>query len=145
MSRCATYGPQCYAVAFSEEKNTCQFFKDVSDINFVGASGSDDTLYNLAVADKSQLPPTSGPPYGECPYSNKSIQTTSLGEEFSILCNIDLGVYAGDYCADNYSSEDYKCTPHADTMEECLEICSKAHPLCKGVTFGNGKVRSSNP
>jgi hypothetical protein len=54
------------------------------------------------------------------------------GEEFVIYCNVDFYGF-GDYCP--YSLGPLGCPPHADTMADCLEICSEVHPLCKGVSW----------
>ena len=136
MSNCGIYGPPCYAVAYNESTNHCIFYGEIKD-TIIGDDG-DDTVYDVGIANADQL---SIPTSDRCEFpGDGATHTTDSGLLFEISCNTDWGADGGDYCADNYSLEDWKCTPHANSMAECLEICSKAHPLCKGVSFGRDMV-----
>lgn len=48
--------------------------------------------------------------------------------EFEIHCDIDNAF--GDYNPDKYPHP-----PHTDTLAECMDICSNAHPLCRAVSW----------
>ena len=66
-----------------------------------------------------------------CPYLDNSLIKTQDGEEFRIVCDLDYSVFGGPYCPDNL----LQCDKHADSLAECMEYCSEAHPLCKAVSW----------
>lgn len=68
-----------------------------------------------------------------CPYDTYSYHTTESGQDFQILCGQDFGVDAGNLCP--YEGYPFKCTRHADSLVDCMQYCSEAHPLCKGVSW----------
>ncbi|KAF2805531.1 uncharacterized protein BDZ99DRAFT_466511 [Mytilinidion resinicola] len=72
----------------------------------------------------------------DCPFDNLSIQTVRNVEQFTIHCDQVIGGY--DLCFDEY----FSCLPspysgfwHADSLQECMEICADSHPLCQGVSW----------
>ena len=119
----------CYtdgSVAYDLTDDTCTLLATPP----IASNMSRNVDYDVAIADKAQL---RSPTDVACPYGNNTVQTTHSGEQFKILCNKDFAGY-GDYCP--YSLDPpYGCHPHADSLEECMEICSKAHPLCTGVSW----------
>jgi hypothetical protein len=129
MDICSVSRPRCWGVTFDNSNNKCTLYG--SGRNFDQSSLSTSEHVDTAIAKAAQL--TSPPPSGDtCPYLDSSYQTSARGEEFVIYCNLDFYGY-GDYCP--YSLGPLGCPPHADTMAECLEICSEVHPLCTGVSW----------
>ena len=60
--------------------------------------------------------------------------------EFTVLCDQDMPF--DDYCPDNGPTstalQNGICPYHADSLEDCMELCSAAIPLCKAVTYNPG-------
>ena len=126
MNSAATFQPLCYAVTFDD--GTCYGWgADLYPLNTTGKA---------AVAGPTQIksPDDEGL---ECPYDpNSYITTNSTQEEFQLICGQDFNTgtdSGGDFCS--WDTEDAQCHGHADTLMECMELCSQAHPLCKGVTW----------
>ena len=123
MNNCAIARPPCYAVRFAD--GDCHEY-DEHNLPPRNATGS------KAVADSAQL---ASPPKQDlaCPYESNSTQTLDSGEEFEILCGQDFFEAGGDYCPwESYPSQ---CPFHTDSLDECMQRCSDAHPLCKGVSW----------
>ncbi|KAK3717681.1 hypothetical protein LTR37_005748 [Vermiconidia calcicola] len=127
MGYCSIYRPRCYGVWWDTDDQECYFLNDGLGTSNLTSSSS----ISIAIADRSQLVE---PADTSCPYADGSMQTLANTEEFLIYCDKDFGGY-GDYCPDNLQAEGSGCPPHADTLEECMQICSDAHPLCTGVSF----------
>jgi hypothetical protein len=71
-----------------------------------------------------------------CPFTNGTDQTTSNGMKFQIYCNQDMNL--NDYCpigGPTPGKRDGVCPYHADTLDECMDICSRAAPLCQAVAW----------
>lgn len=83
---------------------------------------------NSAIANATQLDTALDE---TCPYQNSSFIETSDGLPFHIVCDQDMAGW-GDYLPWGF---DYR--PHTDTMSECMELCSHAHPLCLGVSWNS--------
>lgn len=122
-------------MAYHPVNGHCLFFN--SSKNLLGDDG-DGKIYNVAIADADQLTASSK---SGCPFAEGATYTTPSGLEFDIICNRDYYSEGGDFCPDPI--EDNKCHLHADTMEECLDLCSQSHPLCQGVTYNANLVRRS--
>lgn len=119
-NECALQRTLCYGIIY--DAGYCYVYgRDLWPRNATGYK---------AIADAEQL---TAPDDTACPYEQLSTQTTQDGQTFQILCNQDFDGAGGDYCP--YETLPYKCYRHADSFEECLQLCSEAHPLCKGVTF----------
>lgn len=116
MGECGTSRTLCYAVAYHTVNGHCLFFDNSTSLLGNGGGG-DGKSYNVAIADVDQLDKPSG-----CPFKNGATYTTPNGLEFEIVCNVDYGMDAGDYCVDGYA--DWTCYAHADTMEDCLNFCA---------------------
>jgi hypothetical protein len=130
MNVCASSNSgNCFGIWYDDEESYCYQL----DRSVYNATRTDSDTINLALAHYSQWTP---PKDLSCPFENGATYTTDDGQEFEILCDTDFGGYA-DMCAYNFGP--YKCHPHADTLEECLDYCSKAHPLCQGVSW-NGNM-----
>ena len=115
----------CYGVWYDTSNGTCyQLGRSVYNATRMRSDN-----VNIAIAPYSQWHPPAA--NIECPFNDGSHQTIVNGEEFAILCDEDFGGY-GDYCPYNLSP--YLCPPHADSLTECMEYCSRAHPLCQGVS-----------
>lgn len=68
-----------------------------------------------------------------CPYANNSMQISSGGLEFKIDCRNDQPY--GDYVP---TGDDYGI--HTDTLEECMEKCTEAIPLCRLLTWDPSQI-----
>lgn len=130
---CGDARPPCYAVQYYSTGQCGLLGFDTDTSKFII-----DTDVVVGVVTGNQL---AAPLDLSCPYTNASIVTSSSGEEFEILCNTDFAGF-GDYTpysiAEEYStavSDHYGVPPHADSLDECLEICSSVHPLCNGVSY----------
>ncbi|EED12318.1 tRNA dihydrouridine synthase (Smm1), putative [Talaromyces stipitatus ATCC 10500] len=93
----------------------------------LSTTGSDNVNVNSAIANATQMTPYNT----ACPYQNNSIIESEEGLPFHIICGWDLAGY-GDYFPWGL---DYR--PHTETMEECMELCAHAHPLCLGVGWNS--------
>ena len=132
MDLCSVMQPLCSAVTYSG--TNCSTFANGTDTSSTFAD-------QTAVADAQQI---QEPADLSCPYQNNSIQTTQSGEQFEILCGVGFPGW-GDYTpytiADMYGSASdsiasiHEVNPHADSLQECMEICSSVHPLCQAVEF----------
>ncbi|KAF2489307.1 hypothetical protein BU16DRAFT_434105, partial [Lophium mytilinum] len=74
----------------------------------------------------------------DCPFDNLSIQTVRNVENFTIHCDQVIGGF--DACFDEYDVSGcyqgpYEGFWHADSLQECMEICADSHPLCQGVSW----------
>ena len=58
-----------------------------------------------------------------CPYGNLATHETASGRQYKVLC----GAY--------YQTPSLLRT-HAATMDECMDLCDKHHPLCSRISFG---------
>ncbi|KIV99776.1 uncharacterized protein PV09_08582 [Verruconis gallopava] len=123
----------CTGIAYNFESNTCW----LKNVNISISVATSDANTHSALATNFNYDPTDV----ACPYSNGSVQTTTNGMALQILCNRDMPL--NDYCAldsPQPARSDGVCPYHAETMEECLEICSEAAPICKGVVFNPDKA-----
>ena len=73
-----------------------------------------------------------------CPWANGTDHTTPNGLEFEVVCASDMTF--DDYCPSNGPTSlpartDGVCPYHADSLEECMELCSTAQPLCQSVAY----------
>ncbi|KAL4903364.1 hypothetical protein BDW74DRAFT_179782 [Aspergillus multicolor] len=135
MNTCSTTSAPCYGIIFAERNSTC----------FTLTNGTVATEDNLASSDSTDIAlvePTSQLDGVDtsCPFSNNTLQTTESGLDFEIKCYNDMIPY-GHYCPWNLVDDPW-CKLHTDTLEECMEYCAEAHPLCRAVTWnpdlGNG-------
>ena len=124
MNWCAIARPPCGTVTYGN--NRCIFYTGVGLLSHANST----ERYEIGIAQASQL---RAPADLSCPYDQSSIQTTKAGEQFEILCDVDFMSVGGDYCPLNQLP--WECPAHADNLDECLELCSQAHPLCKGVSW----------
>lgn len=82
-------------------------------------------IHSALVAPVSQLASLNT----TCPYANNSIQTTIDGLAFKIDCGNDQAY--GDYQPNGLlNTWDATDGIHTDTLEECMQYCAEAHPLC---------------
>ena len=125
MNQCTINRPLCYGLLFAQHDNTCYMLGGTP--NASNLTSNPDNF--IAIPHSSQLQAQSNT---ACPYTDTSYQTTQSGEQFLILCDKDFGGF-GDYCP--YSEGRFRCPAHTDSLEQCMELCSHAHPLCKGVSW----------
>ena len=132
---CGTARPPCYAIQYHTTGRCSLLGQDTDTSSFVI-----DKDVIIGVVTGNQL---AAPSDLSCPYTNASVATSSSGEEFEIFCNTDFAGF-GDYTPYNLMEEystavtkHYSVLPHADSLDECLEICSNAHPLCNGVSYNS--------
>lgn len=127
MVQCSTtqnpseYGP-CRGVVFESAISTCWWKNGNATFESLTSGATKDTA--IAHADQFANLDTA------CPFEDGSSHTTANGLGYKIYCgldfagsDIDLGIY------DLYSPW------HADSLEECMELCSTGRPLCRGVSF----------
>lgn len=124
MNTCSTIRDLCYGVSFNIPKGEC--YLKGKNITSSRPYTDKDTLSALARA--SQLRPLDN----TCPYPNSTVHTTRSRMDFEIKCEVGMPAY-GDYCPDNANSD--TCNYHADSLDECMELCSTSHPLCVAVGF----------
>lgn len=122
MDRCASERPLCYGAAFNYQTGICWFKGESFVYNSSVATKANDT--NLAVAARQELKPFDT----DCQYHNGTIQQQN-GLNFTIHCNQDI--LGADYCA-QYSLD---CKFHADSLQECMNICTQALSQCSGVAY----------
>lgn len=67
--------------------------------------------------------------------SNGSTQTTANGLEFEVYCEKDLSDNNLDFQPINGST-----LLHADSLHDCMELCSTMRPKCYGVTYDPGMI-----
>lgn len=83
LNACSTYGPtDCYAISYDTAKQVCNFFD--SDAITGNGNFTSRSTFNVAVAPASQF---QAPVDLSCPYPESSVQSSSQGQKFSILCN----------------------------------------------------------
>ena len=123
MEHCSTYRPRCYGVSYVTNTGDCEF-KDKPDVSLNNVTS--DSNANSAIAYGAQL---ASPRNSSCPFSPNSYQYTTAGQQFEILCNLDM-LY-GDCHPTNAPDSAY----HADSLQECMEFCSISQPLCVGVAW----------
>ncbi|RAO72251.1 uncharacterized protein BHQ10_008263 [Talaromyces amestolkiae] len=141
MDHCSWFQPRCFGVTYYTQNQTCSYKGDGVNSTMLSTSKSDNVNVNSAIAYANQMVALDG----TCPYQNNSVIETSEGMPFRIVCDQDMAGW-GDYFPWGY---DYR--PHTETMSECMEICSQAHPLCLGVSwnsdlsagFGNCYLKNS--
>lgn len=84
MNFCSIAGPtDCYAVSYNSAKQICNVFDSdaiAGNGNFVSSS-----TFDVAIAPASQFQP---PVDLSCPYPESSVQSSSQGQKFDILCNV---------------------------------------------------------
>ena len=122
MEHCSTYRPLCYGVSYATDTGDCEF-KDKPEVSLNNLTS--DSNANSAIAHAAQL---ASPRNLSCPFSPNSYQYTTAGQQFEILCNLDMPY--GDYLTTNAPYRH-----HADSLQECMEFCSTSHPLCVGVAW----------
>ncbi|KAF2101666.1 hypothetical protein NA57DRAFT_53617 [Rhizodiscina lignyota] len=127
MDRCATERPLCFGVAFNFDAGVCWFKNDTFTYLPSAASNSSDT--NLAVARNSELQPYDT----ACPFKNGTVQEEN-GLNFTIHCNQDI--VGADYCP--WASPALNCLFHATSLQNCMDLCTKAQDLCEGVAYNPG-------
>ena len=130
MNACSFARPRCYAAAFDADRDDCLLFTETYVPESDDESGR---LYQLGIASRSQLEPSDDT--FACPYSSHSTMEMGSGPTFDIFCDTDFGPDAGNLCPDNFAP--WECPPHADSLDGCLSHCSRAHPLCRGVTWNH--------
>ena len=116
-------GKLCGAVAFDSNGLNC-YLKDsaVTKRMIKRVDG-----WILGIANSTQLQPLSS----DCPGINTKNQTSRNGLDFKIICDQDMpGV---DICSFPPTTTD--CAIHTTTLGQCLDHCSKMHPLCTGVAW----------
>jgi PAN domain len=69
-----------------------------------------------------------------CPYTNLTKQESSAGVDFTVYCNTEVS-------AGFYSPWSTEFNPtHVDSLEECMDICAEAHPLCRAASWNPGMI-----
>jgi hypothetical protein len=128
MNTCSLEDYYCYGVVYQPSNSSCW------ELTNLTASTESNLETNskmaVALADPNQLFLANT----SCPYANNSVQTSSAGVDFTIKCS--MAVSTGAYCP--WSSE--FCPTHVDSLEECMDICVAAHPLCESASWNPGMI-----
>ncbi|RAO67900.1 uncharacterized protein BHQ10_003912 [Talaromyces amestolkiae] len=128
MNTCSQEDYYCYGVVYQPSNSSCW------ELTNLTASTESNLETNskmaVALADPNQLSLANT----SCPYANNSVQTSSAGVDFTIKCS--MAVPTGAYCP--WSSE--FCPTHVDTLDECMDICAAAHPLCESASWNPGMI-----
>ena len=135
MDWCSAWSPSvAYGVvfAFEEDPGTC----------YCKGSGVSTTEDNVDVYAHSALAVNIDQhPALQCPYNNASTQEAKDGSQFEIYCDQDMP-NVDDLCPITSPSApsaiDDICPTHADSLQDCLNQCSAAHPICLAVTYVPG-------
>ncbi|KAH9206947.1 hypothetical protein DL95DRAFT_484425 [Leptodontidium sp. 2 PMI_412] len=121
LNQCSMHpGKACGTAAFDSTAQKC-YFKNttVTEVGAVVREG-----WTLGVANRTQYQPLPT----ECS-NNGANQKAQNGLNFTVYCNQTVNGF--DACPDDAP----ECRAHADTLDECLDICSTLHPICTGVAW----------
>ena len=72
----------------------------------------------------------------DCQYPNGSIRDAIDGSQYRIYCNQDM-IAVDDMCPSTSPTGNGTeiCPTHANSLQDCMDQCSLAHPLCRAVTY----------
>ena len=74
----------------------------------------------------------------QCQYPNGSTQTATNGSEYQIYCSAEMPE-VNDLCPFTSPTAstpiNNTCPTHANSLQDCMNQCSAAHPLCLAVTY----------
>ncbi|QIW99845.1 hypothetical protein AMS68_005363 [Peltaster fructicola] len=122
LNSCALDKAGCYGVSFRTTDGTCYFKGNYTTTNL----SSSNTSINSALVDTRQLQPLSDL---SCPYKNSLTTTTTRGGmQVEVLCGVEIPT--GSFCP--WSGI---CEPHTTTLDDCLNACQAAHPLCTAISW----------
>ncbi|KAK3064295.1 hypothetical protein LTS18_008507 [Coniosporium uncinatum] len=123
MNQCATNtNDLCYGVTFETDSGNC-WLKN-SDTS----SPTSNQTTHAAIANTAQFQATTT----ACGFSSSSMQNSTDGEPFQIYCNTDMGGF--DLHPNNFPTWPI----HADSFQECLDVCSQSHDNCAAVAYNPG-------
>lgn len=128
MNTCSQEDYYCYGVVYQPSNSSC--WELTNRTASVESNLETNSKMAVALADPNQLSLANT----SCPYANNSVQTSSAGVDFTIKCS--MAVPTGAYCP--WSSE--FCPTHVDSLEECMDICAAAHPLCESASWNPGMI-----
>ncbi|KAI9726408.1 MAG: hypothetical protein M1834_009036 [Cirrosporium novae-zelandiae] len=123
MDYCSTYQPLCYGIAYNIPNGKC-YLKNSS----LTADTVSENITHSAIANATQLESYDT----TCPYTDSSIQNTTAATgdlPFQIYCGKDME--NSDYEPTNVNYSPY----HADSLQECMQLCAESHPLCYAVSW----------
>lgn len=134
-----SFNPGCNAFIWDEQCR-CQL---TTNATLSTTSIEEGTLVGFA-HDTQMTPPD---PTVICPYPNLSTQNAVNGAPFNIFCG---AIYVGGDLSPDYisSTPDYNVSPiggfhngwswHADSFNDCMDMCATSHPLCRVFQFAPG-------
>lgn len=125
MDDCSTETWRCWGVLWQESNSSCWELSAPTTITVANLTTSD--TRDIALANSTQM---SGDP--SCPYANNSVLNTPEGLDFKLSCNMEIS--GNDLCPWHADL----CPSHAVTLEECMEACVQAHPLCEAAMWNPG-------
>ncbi|OKL56062.1 hypothetical protein UA08_08619 [Talaromyces atroroseus] len=128
ITSCSEEDYYCYGIVYQASNSSCWELTNKTASTESNLATNTDLI--TALADQSQLFIANT----SCPYQNQTKQTSSSGVDFTINCNME--VTAGSYCP--WSST--LCPVHVDSLEECMDICVDAHPLCRAASWNPGMI-----
>jgi len=122
-------GQICSGIAYNFVEQIC-YFKNQSILSTTPTR--DDQTHSAFAININPTPKTA------CPWTNGSDHSTPNGMDFDVLCNQDMTF--NDFCpwfgpTSTPQRDIGVCPYHADSLEECMELCSQTHPACKAVAY----------
>jgi len=133
MDKCSAFGSDngetCWGIAYNFDDQLC-YYKNRSILSTTPVT--QDQTHSAFAININPDPDTA------CPWINASDHSTPNGMDFEVLCDQDMPF--DDFCPINGPTStpargNGVCPYHADSLEECMELCSQTHPVCKAVTY----------
>lgn len=128
MDSCAKGSFACFGVVYQASNSSCW---DLTNSTAAKESNLETGKSGLSTALSNQSQLTANV---SCPYANNSVQASSSGVDFNINCN--MAINAGSYCPWSPTP----CPIHTDSLEECMDYCVEAHPICEAVSWNPGML-----
>ncbi|CRG88467.1 hypothetical protein PISL3812_05497 [Talaromyces islandicus] len=128
MDGCSTESWRCWGVLWQESNSSCWELSAPTALTTANLTTSD--TRDIALANSTQLSNANV----SCPYTNNMALTTPEGLDFKLSCNME--VEGNDLCP---WFSDF-CPTYAVSLEECMEACVHAHPLCEAAMWNPGHL-----
>lgn len=128
MDDCSTADWRCWGVMWQESNSSCWELSNPTSLSATNLTASD--TRDIALGNTKQLAIANV----SCPYTDGTSLTTPENMEFQVSCNMEIE--GNDLCP---WFSDF-CPTYAETLEECMEACVHAHPLCKAAMWNPGHL-----
>jgi hypothetical protein len=127
MDGCSTESWRCWGVMWQESNSSCWELASPTVLTVANLTTSD--TRDIALANSTQISTNIS-----CPYTNNSALSTPEGLDFKLACNMEIS--GNDLCP---WSSDF-CPTYAVSLDECMEACVQAHPLCEAAMWNPGHL-----